>query len=254
MRGVPLRLLLKDPRLLGSRVLAGAAGLDARVVWLVSSADPYVIPESDLEDILFAREEAWIGGFRPEGLERLARSGAVALFSESHDREALPGPALLETRHDLERACERLGLPLVSLPIGRGYRDVSRALAGLLLSRNADAVPEGSAETAHGDAELSRALDGIAREEGRRLAGVCFPKALIELRDWPDIKAAVREYLRLRGNAVAAAQALGVHRHTVRSRVRRYEALSGLSLDDPASRPLVELAFLLEARPPTKSV
>ena len=47
-----------------------------------------------------------------------------------------------------------------------------------------------------------------------------------------ELLATVEAYLRHRGDAEAASRALGVHRHTVRNRLARAEALLGVSVDD----------------------
>jgi hypothetical protein len=88
-------------------------------------------------------------------------------------------------------------------------------------------------------AVLDDADDAVFRSEGR------LGLDLASERDWPEIRAAVEAYLRHSGNAIAAGAELGIHRHTVRARVRRYEAISGLCLDEPDSRLVVALAFRL---------
>ncbi|WP_219509875.1 PucR family transcriptional regulator [Nonomuraea ceibae] len=61
----------------------------------------------------------------------------------------------------------------------------------------------------------------------------------------PDLVASLRAYLECNGHWDAAAQRLGVHRHTLRYRMRRVAELLGRDLDDPAVR--AELWFALEA-------
>lgn len=48
-------------------------------------------------------------------------------------------------------------------------------------------------------------------------------------------------YLTAFGNVVAAARQLNVHVTTLRYRLKRIQAISGLNLDDPAERLLCEL-------------
>ena len=55
----------------------------------------------------------------------------------------------------------------------------------------------------------------------------------------------LRAWLEQHGQVDSAAQQLGIHRHTVRHRVRRAAAVLGRSLDDPAVR--ADLWFALEA-------
>ncbi|WP_049568878.1 PucR family transcriptional regulator [Nonomuraea sp. SBT364] len=61
----------------------------------------------------------------------------------------------------------------------------------------------------------------------------------------PDLVASLRAYLECNGHWDAAAQRLGVHRHTLRYRMRRVAELLGRDLDDPGVR--AELWFALEA-------
>jgi purine catabolism regulator len=59
-----------------------------------------------------------------------------------------------------------------------------------------------------------------------------------------ELLATVRAWLLHHGQVDAAATELGVHRHTVRHRLRRAEALLGRSLDDPSVR--ADLWFALQ--------
>jgi PucR family transcriptional regulator, purine catabolism regulatory protein len=58
-----------------------------------------------------------------------------------------------------------------------------------------------------------------------------------------DLAATLRAWLSHHGQVDAAAVDLGVHRHTVRHRLRRAEALLGRSLDDPGTRAELYLAL-----------
>ncbi|GGP11127.1 PucR family transcriptional regulator [Nonomuraea glycinis] len=60
-----------------------------------------------------------------------------------------------------------------------------------------------------------------------------------------DLMASLRAYLDSNGHWDAAAQRLGVHRHTLRYRMKRVSELLGCDLDDPGVR--AELWFALEA-------
>jgi len=60
-----------------------------------------------------------------------------------------------------------------------------------------------------------------------------------------ELIATVRAWLTHHGQVDAAATELGVHRHTVRHRLRRAEALLERSLDDPAVR--ADLWFALRS-------
>ncbi|MFD0889240.1 PucR family transcriptional regulator, partial [Streptosporangium algeriense] len=51
-----------------------------------------------------------------------------------------------------------------------------------------------------------------------------------------DLLESLRAYLACNGHWDAAAQRLGVHRHTLRYRMRRVAELLGRDLDDPGAR------------------
>lgn len=65
-----------------------------------------------------------------------------------------------------------------------------------------------------------------------------------------DMTASLRAYLDHFGDVRAAAAALHVHPNTLRYRIRRVRELTGMDLDDPATRLVVALS--LRARPPAR--
>ncbi len=95
--------------------------------------------------------------------------------------------------------------------------------------------------------ELGSGLDGLL-EAG---AADAWAAALLAALDAPteraDLAGTLRAWLARHGQVDAAAGDLGVHRHTVRHRLRRAEALLGRSLDDPGVR--AELYLALSRRP-----
>jgi purine catabolism regulator len=52
----------------------------------------------------------------------------------------------------------------------------------------------------------------------------------------PVLRETLRSFLDHHGSRVATAQALGVHRNTVRNRIEQIEEQWGRSLDEPATR------------------
>ncbi|MBK9741070.1 MAG: PucR family transcriptional regulator [Actinobacteria bacterium] len=68
---------------------------------------------------------------------------------------------------------------------------------------------------------------------------------LMTTSEGPELMSTVRAWLDQHGQVDAAAQYLGIHRHTVRHRLRRAEAVLGRSLDDAAVR--ADLWFALDA-------
>ena len=63
-----------------------------------------------------------------------------------------------------------------------------------------------------------------------------------------DLIGTLRAYLGAHGQGEAAARALGVHRHTLRHRVRRIADLLGRDLDDPAVRAELWVALAVHDR------
>ena len=61
-----------------------------------------------------------------------------------------------------------------------------------------------------------------------------------------DLMESLASFLTHHGNWDRTAADLGVHRHTVRHRIRKVEELTGLSLDDPEDRLLLHLGVLAD--------
>ncbi|WP_285704483.1 PucR family transcriptional regulator [Microtetraspora sp. NBRC 16547] len=124
--------------------------------------------------------------------------------------------------------------------------------------------PVGYAELAQGIDQAERALASAAPvARFPELAGqgllslldpataAAFSSALLApLREYgsrADLIESLRAYLACNGHWDAAAQRLGVHRHTLRYRMRRVSELLGRDLDDPAAR--AELWIALSCGP-----
>ncbi|KAB2364412.1 helix-turn-helix domain-containing protein, partial [Actinomadura montaniterrae] len=73
---------------------------------------------------------------------------------------------------------------------------------------------------------------GLLEPEAAR----AFAEALLAPLAAEDLVGTVRAYVAANGQGEAAARALGVHRHTLRSRIRKAAELLGRDLDDPAAR------------------
>ena len=120
--------------------------------------------------------------------------------------------------------------------LGDGLRQATRALA---------AAGAGGVRS-FGD--LARdGLVGLVDED----AGRGFADALLgplESRERGDLVASVRAWLAHHGQWDAAATTLGVHRHTLRYRMRRVEELLGRSLDDPDLRAELWVALAVRDR------
>jgi PucR family transcriptional regulator, purine catabolism regulatory protein len=89
---------------------------------------------------------------------------------------------------------------------------------------------------------LARQEDAVLEAISRGLLG---PLADYDRRQHGDLVASLRAFLEHNGNWEAAARALGVHRHTLRYRIRRIAELSGRDLDRAGDR--VEFWLALQA-------
>jgi purine catabolism regulator len=119
----------------------------------------------------------------------------------------------------------------------------------------ADGVRQASRARAAAAAGGVRAFDDLARDGLVGLvdpdAGRGFADSLLgplEARERGDLVASVRAWLAHNGQWDAAAASLGVHRHTVRYRMRRVEELLGRPLDDPGLRAELWVALAIRDR------
>jgi len=118
--------------------------------------------------------------------------------------------------------------------LGDGLRQARRALAA--------AGPGGVRR--FGDMARHGLMGLVDADAGRGFADALL--APLEARERGDLVASVRAWLAHHGQWDAAAQSLGVHRHTLRYRMRRVEELLGRSVDDPDLR--AELWVALSVR------
>ncbi|HVQ88810.1 MAG TPA: PucR family transcriptional regulator [Actinomycetes bacterium] len=120
--------------------------------------------------------------------------------------------------------------------LGDGLRQARRALAA--------AGPIGVRR--FGDLARHGLVGLVDADAGRGFAdGLLGP---LEARDRGDLVASVRAWLAHHGQWDAAASTLGVHRHTLRYRMRRVEELLGRSLDDPDLRAELWVALAVRDR------
>ncbi|MFF5500266.1 PucR family transcriptional regulator [Streptomyces roseolus] len=205
------------------------------------------------------------------------------LVAEPASAAESPEPPLPVLAEDLEAAAARAGEAVLTVPEGEerlvvlagdggavvaacaGYVEREAEDAGVVVGLSAPAGP-GTAAAAYRQAE--QALS-VARRRGRALvehedlaAGSVLPLLaddavrafadgmLRALREHDatgrgDLVASLRAWLSRHGQWDAAAADLGVHRHTLRYRMRRVEEILGRSLDDPDVR--MELWLALKA-------
>lgn len=134
--------------------------------------------------------------------------------------------------------------------------EVLAALAGFTGGVSEATGPQALAAAVEAARQVSlRSRSGIVgtHEEPasvQQLLGPAFPAfaegTLAPLRAAPGgrgLEDTLRTWLSLHGQTVAVAEAMGVHRHTVRERLRRVAALLGRDLDDPQVRAELWLAL-----------
>jgi purine catabolism regulator len=195
---------------------------------------------------------------RPSDLD-----GAAVAAAEDRAAEALPQAAV---------ATGVLGDdPSLVVAIAPADHDLEPLLAAVDERGALSAAGAGDAADLDDPASLQRSLVRARRALGAAGAGLrrydelgsglealldpaaadAWAAALVAPLDEPgergDLAATVLAWLRRHGQVDAAAADLGVHRHTVRHRLRRAESLLGRSLDDAGVR--AELYLALTRRP-----
>jgi purine catabolism regulator len=189
----------------------------------------------------------------------VSRDAAGTAAAEDRLGEALPGAAV---------ACGVLPEdPALAVAIAPADADVEGVRAAVLEAETFGGAGVGDAAELDDAASLQRSLtrarralsaagSGVRRydELGSGLEALLDPgaadawaAALVAPLDEPgeraDLAATVLAWLRRHGQVDAAAADLGVHRHTVRHRLRRAESLLGRSLDDAGVRAELYLAL-----------
>lgn len=123
------------------------------------------------------------------------------------------------------------------------YDTFAEALAQARLARDRGS----SGVTAFADTHSAGVL-GTLSEESRLVAQhVLAPLAAADERDGSNLMHTLRTYLECNGSAESTATALGVHRHTVRARVKAAERTLGLRLDTFPARAELWAAFQASA-------
>jgi purine catabolism regulator len=154
---------LVDKRELGLSVETGAHGLDRAVKWALASELPDPSPFFDGGEFVLTTGSRLAQGSaaRQRYVDRLVDAGAVALgFGVSSYHPAVPD--------DLVVVCDRVGLPLLRVPVETAFATISRYVA----HRVADDQQRMLAFAVSAQRDLSRASlsPNVAREVVNRLA------------------------------------------------------------------------------------
>ncbi|MBM9503966.1 PucR family transcriptional regulator [Actinacidiphila acididurans] len=204
----PLRLMIAEP---------AQAGADAEAVTVLGERAEAAAVRSG-EPMLTVRD-----GPR---LLLLAAEDALALATAADLAEASDGLAA-----GLSASVDPAGVP-------EAHRQAERALAV--------ALRRGRPLVEHGEVGAGSVLPLLADEAVRAFSeGLLRPLREHDATSRGDLIASLAAWLSHHGQWDAAAADLGVHRHTLRYRMRRVEEILGRSLDDPDVR--MELWLALKA-------
>ncbi len=109
-------------------------------------------------------------------------------------------------------------------------------------------MSDGDREEKGGQGEhLAPLLEALAGDPERARYYLGLLKSLQEHDDahYGDLVKTLAAYLRHGGNSTQTADALFMHRNSLRYRLARIRAITGLDLDDPDSRLALQVAVLL---------
>ena len=180
--------------------------------------------------------DAWLGQLEPEGSLAAGEDGAaLAVLADAGRRDA--------TLELVRRSASlRAGVSEPTAPRGlaAGIAQAERARS-LAVSRDVPVVTH--AEAMAGVVGVADPSDAAAFAER-----LLRPLREHQQRTGVDLVETLRVWLRRHGHFDPAATDLGLHRHTLRHRVRRAETLLGRSLDDPDAR--MDLWFALKVDQP----
>ena len=120
--------------------------------------------------------------------------------------------------------------------------EMAEAASTLAAARRAcDAADPGAARRS---ADLP--VTALLTQPAVRDAVASSTAGLLSALDGSDLMESLASFLTHHGSWDRTAADLGVHRHTVRHRIRKVEELTGLSLDDPEDRLLLHLGVLAD--------
>ena len=134
--------------------------------------------------------------------------------------------------------------------LGPGGRvDIGPAVALDEAASTLAAARNACAATAAGTARRSTDLPvtALLSDPAFRDAVVSTTAGLLSALDGTNLVESLAAFLGRHGNWDRTAADLGVHRHTVRHRMRKVEDLTGLRLDDPEDRLLLHLGVLVNS-------
>ncbi|MEU9060567.1 PucR family transcriptional regulator [Streptomyces sp. NPDC048430] len=176
----------------------------------------------------------------PEGerLVVLAVDGGAAVETGAAHARAADDPPVREPGADDTAVVVGMSAPSGPIAVSAAYKQAEQALS---VARR-----RGRTMVEHEELAAGSVLPLLADDAVRAFAdGMLRPLQEHDAKGRGDLVASLRAWLARHGQWDAAASDLGVHRHTLRYRMRRVEEILGRSLDDPDVR--MELWLALKA-------
>ncbi|MDF9815988.1 PucR family transcriptional regulator [Streptomyces sp. SPB162] len=196
-------------------------------------------PVAPLDSVALLAERAEAAGARSGEPVIAVREGPRLMVLAAEDSAVLKACTDFAENDDTVAAGLSAAVPVAELP--DAYRQAERALA-VALRRGRNLVE-------HGEVGAGSVLPLLGDDAVRAFAeGLLRPLREHDLTSRGDLVASLQAWLSRHGQWDAAASDLGVHRHTLRYRLRRVEEILGRSLDDPDVR--MELWLAMKALPP----
>ncbi|MCZ4122540.1 PucR family transcriptional regulator [Streptomyces sp. H39-S7] len=196
-------------------------------------------PAAALDSVALLSERAEAAGARSGEPVIAVREGSRLVVLAAEDSAVLKACTDFAETDDALAAGLSAAVPVAELPAA--HRQAERALA-VALRRGRNLVE-------HGEVGAGSVLPLLGDDAVRAFAeGLLRPLREHDATSRGDLVASLQAWLARHGQWDAAASDLGVHRHTLRYRLRRVEEILGRSLDDPDVR--MELWLAMKALPP----
>ncbi|WP_405456850.1 PucR family transcriptional regulator [Streptomyces sp. NBC_00101] len=228
----PFRLLIAEPALpAGAPVPTGDAG--ASVAEALAEA---------LDAAAARTGEPLLAVPDGERLVVLAVDGGEAVGACAAYAEALDARPARDQGAEGAHIVVGLSAPAGPIAVSAAYKQAEQALS--IARRRGRTLVE------HEELAAGSMLPLLADDAVRAFAdGMLRPLYAHDAKGRGDLVASLRAWLSRHGQWDAAAADLGVHRHTLRYRMRRVEEILGRSLDDPDARMELWLALKATASP-----
>lgn len=241
LRAATLELVLDSPHAAGVESLLARLGFD---------------PAEELVVLVLDDGEAGVGSGAASG----SGAGAFSVSAVSASLEDIPHLAVRQGGGVAVAVSAKAADPAVEA-LAAGLLD---QLAGVVVGVSGPASPQSAADALASARRAARAAHAAGRQVGmaRELAlegvlgdpelrtrlGELTRPSLDRLLADPaateqDLVRTLTAYLDHEGSWERASRALGVHRHTLRNRIAKVEALTGLPLDVPGNRLVLSLAL-----------